>query len=288
MISIRTRKIGRVLIIIVALQLCPQLTQAVPPEAQAPRSLQQFFQGLVEQYSPSKLPKDEDLMKVTEHIADGQPEEISRALPSIVVALAHHDDKIKLYAAVALGDIALRPDSGELLKKYLNAIGNLFNSSSDRLQGSAVLILGSLKPAPPPEVWPLLLTYLNRTDRDTHMQAAAIFYLVWHFPRKPEDLDVIERFLSRPLGAETRIGILTELAGSPLKDVRVIDMVIRSLDDPEQSVRLKAIQTLTHLGQHALLRAEPAMKRLAERSDEPAEVKDAARKALKEIGPGKD
>ena len=222
-------------------------------------------------------------MKVTEQIGGARPEEISQALPSVFAALAHQDDEVKLLAAVAVADIGLRPDSAGLLNNYINGIGNLLNSPNDRLQGAAVLILGTLKPAPPPKVWPLLVTYLNRTDRNKRMQAAAVFYLARH-PEKPEVLEAIRQFLSQALDAETRIGTLNAIGNSPrLQDAQIIHLVIGYLNDPESRVRLTALQTLTRLGQHALSEAEPALQSLVERTDEPGEVKASAKKTLREL-----
>lgn len=93
--------------------------------------------------------------------------------------------------------------------------------------------------------------------------------------------------MSRLLDVRTRLDALDGLAAAPIKNPSLIDSVIASLRDSNQAVRLAAVQTLTRMGKQALLQAEPTLKRVAENTDEPAEVKDAAKKALEEIGPRK-
>ncbi|MFI5247162.1 MAG: HEAT repeat domain-containing protein [Nitrospirales bacterium] len=274
--------------IMAAVQLCYLYAQPTNPHAEAANSLQRFFQALVKNYTPSTLPKFEELLKVTDRIPGARPEDIFQALPSIFVALAHPDDNVKLYAAGALLDIGRRQDSAELLKRHINAIANLVNSPNERLRGITPLILGNLRPAPPPEIWPLLLSYVTRTDLDPRTQASAFYFLVSHSPENPEVLECIKRFLSQPLDTDTRISILHVLGNPRVKDVHLMEMMIAALEDPNETVRLNAIHALSGKGQSVLIRAEPALHKLIERADEPAEVKDAAKKALKEISPRKE
>ncbi len=270
------------LLIIAAIQVCYLQAQSAPNAQPAP-SVREFFQALVEHYSPSSLPKYEDVLRVVDQIAGAHPEDISNALPAIFTALAHPDDNVKIDAAFALTAIGRRPDSAKLLRNYIGAISDLFNLSDPRLQATPTLIFPGLRPAPPPEVLPLLVTFLKRTDRDPKTQAAAIFALVRIAPEKPEVAAAIQEFLSRPLDSSSRIDVLNALGNPRMRDVGIIRMVINSIDDPDQGVRFTAIQALTRMGQHALLQAEPALRQVAEDPKQPAEVKAAATEALQKI-----
>ncbi len=250
----------RLLFIITALPMSCVHAQSTR-NAQATPSLQEFFQALVEHYNPASLPKYEYVLKVTDQISGARTEDITKALPAILMALAHQDDNVKADAVLALFAISQRPDSAELLKKHIAGIANLFNLPNDRLQGAATIIMGSLRPTPPPEILPPLLTFLKRTDRDPQAQGSAVFYLARYAPDKPDVVAAIQEFLSRPLSKSTRIGVLNALGDPRVKDASLIQAVTNSLDDPDLGVRFTAIQVLTRMGPHALLQAEPALQK---------------------------
>lgn len=156
-------------------------------------SLQEFFQDLVKHYDPSSLPKQEDLLRVTDQIRSERPADIAAALPAIFTALAHPDNDVKRYAAAALYSITLRPDRVELLKDHIEQIDAMFDLSDERLQAVPTLLYMNWKPMPP-EVVPALVSFLRRTDRDPTAQASAVFTLVKLAPDKPEVVAANRRF----------------------------------------------------------------------------------------------
>ncbi|MDQ1407035.1 MAG: hypothetical protein QOG55_2664 [Acidobacteriaceae bacterium] len=245
-------------------------------------SIQSYFQVLVDHYDPASLPKFEDVAKVSNRIAGASPQEISSALPAIFEAMAHHDDTVKAYAATALFAIAQRSDSAALLRSRVGVIGHdLLTAPRPETRAGEIIILGTLKPAPPPEVVPIFLTFLKRTDTDAQAQASGVvFELVQIAPEKPEVLAAILEFLSRPLDGATKIGTLNALANPNVKDSRVITMIIASLGDPDQGVRLAAAQAIGAIGRPAVEQAQSALQRLVEDSKQPADVRTAASNAL--------
>jgi HEAT repeat protein len=248
-------------------------------------SIQSYFQVLVDHYDPASLPKFEDVAKVTDRIAGASPQEITSALPAIFEAMAHHDDTVKAYAATALFAIAQRPDSAALLGSRVGVIGHdLLTAPRPETRAGEIIILGTLKPAPPPEVVPIFLTFLKRTDTDAQAQASGVvFELVQIAPEKPEVLAAIHEVLSRSLETNDRIGILNALGTSSVKDTRIITMMIGSLDDPDPGVRSTAIQALGRIGTKALRQAEPALQRLAADPKQIPDVVAAAKDALQRI-----
>ena len=245
-------------------------------------SIQGYFQVLVDHYDPASLPKFEDVVKVTDRIAGASPQEITGALPAIFEAMAHHDDTVKAYAATALFAIAQRSDSAALLRSRVGVIGHdLLTAPRPETRAGEIIILGTLKPAPPPEVVPIFLTFLKRTDTEAQAQASGVvFELVQIAPEKPEVLAAILEFLSLPLDSATKIGRLNTLANPNVKDSRVITMIIASLDDPDQGVRLAAAQAIGAIGRPAVEQAQSALQRLVEDSKQPADVRTAASNAL--------
>jgi HEAT repeat protein len=287
MIAIPPAKtVGYVFMMMATLEVfCPH--PQFKASAQAAPSLQQFFQTLVQRHDPASLPKFDDVLKVTDQIAGLRPEDISKALPAIFRALGHQDDNVKIDAAFTLTVITRRPDSAQLLGKYIDDIADLFNSQDPRLQGTPTLVFLNLKPTPPPEVLPPLLTFLKRADRDPQAQSSAVFALVHIAPENPDVIAAIQEVLSRPLDNGTRVGVLNALGNRSIKDVHLVATVIASMGDPDPGIRSTAIQALTRMGQQALVQAEPTLRRLADDPKQPADVTAAAKEALQRIHPPK-
>src|SRR6266851_7614787 len=215
-------------------------------DAQTP-SIQQFFQALV-RTSPSALPKYENVLKVVDQIPGTTPSEISNAMPDILAALAHQDDNVKSDALLALFAVAQRADSAALLRNHVNVIGHdLLTATTTKPETRAgeIVILGMLKPSPPPEVVPIFLTFLKRTDPDAQAQGSGvIFELIRIAPENPEVIAAVRDFLSRPLDSKSKRETLVAVGNSQMKDGQIIAMIVASLDDPDESVRITAIQVL--------------------------------------------
>jgi HEAT repeat protein len=253
------------------------------------QTLQGFFQALVDHYDPSSLPKYENLQRATGQIEGLRPGEITKALPAIFAAWAHQDDMVKGYAASALYSIALRPDSAALLRSHVDTIGRYLTTPTvtrPETRATSIVILGSLNPTPPPEVVPIFLNFLKRTDAEAQAQGAGvIFYLAHIAPENPEVLAAIQEFLSRPtLNSKDKIDTFLALGTHRVKDARIISTMITSLDDSDEGVRFTAAQALGMIGESAL-QAEPALQKLANDPKQPANVRDAAKQALLRLHP---
>jgi HEAT repeat protein len=225
-------------------------------------------------------------VNITGQIAGERPDDINKSLPAIFAAFGHQDDTVKAYAATALFEIARRPDSAALLRSHIGDIGHeLLTSPKPEMRAGAMTILGMLQP-PPPEVVPIFLNFLRRTDLDSQAQGAGvIFGLVQVAPENPEVIAGIQEFLSRPLDTRARIDTLNALGNPQVKDMRIVSTIISTLDDPDQGVRSTAIQALMRMNQDALRQAEPALRRLAADPKQPAEVTAAAKDALQKLHP---
>jgi len=257
----RITKARLLLLMGVATQL--SFSQARPSShSEEPPSLRRFFQDLVEHYSPSTLPKYDELSRVTSRISTQSPEYTRDALPEIFTALTHPDENVKGDAALALLVISQRPDSAELLSGYIGAIGSLFDLPDPRLQEMALQILPNLKPIPPPEVFPLLLAFVRRSDRDPRAQADALRYLLGQTAKRSETVAAAIEFWSRPMDNSTRISTINALSNSGSADPRVISLVTSSLDDHDFDVRWVAFQGVCRMGPVALRQANLPMQKV--------------------------
>lgn len=254
--------------------------------AQRTPTVQEFYQTLVDHYDPSSPPPLATVERVTNQIAGARPDEITKMLPAVFAALAHHDETVKHYALTALYMIALRPDGAALLRNHINAIGNILTSPIPETRAGAIFVLGAFKPVPPPEVVPILVTFLKRTDADVQAQgSSAIFELVQIAPENPEVIAAVRDFLSRPLDSKSKREALVAVGKPTVKDAQIVGMMIASLDDPDMGVRISAAQALSGMGQQALQQAEPVLQRLANDPNQPADVRTAARDVLRKLHP---
>jgi HEAT repeat protein len=253
--------------------------------AQSP-SVQAFFQRLVDHYDPASMPTEDNFMRVIHQIEGASTQEITKALPAIFAALAHPDETVKHHACTALFEIARRRDGAALLRNHVDDIGHvLLNSPIPETRAGAVIILGTLNP-PLPEVVPIFLAFLKRTDADAQAQGSGvIFHLVQIAPDDPKVIAEIQEFLSRSLDNASKIDTLNALGNPTIKDGRTIALITASLDDPDPGVRSTAIQALGRIGSHALQQAEPTLQRLASDPKQPPDVVAAAKDALQQIHP---
>ena len=144
--------------------------------------------------------------------------------------------------------------------------------------------LGYLKPAPPAEVLPALLAFVGRTDRDTGVQARAVWFLLKLAPDNPEVLTGAEQFASRPLDEQARVTLLDGIAVVPRNGDRLVAIVLGAMHDARPAIRERAIYDVSRLGNSALSKASPDLQRMALDGSEPAEVRAAADKALRVLG----
>jgi len=280
MTSIRFAKSGCFLFI------APVLAFYAHAQTAQTASVQEFYQTLVDRYDPSSPPPLATVERVTNQIAGVRPDEITKMLPAVFAALAHQDETVKHYALTALYMIALRPDGAALLRSHIKAIGNILTSPIPETRAGAILVMGTLKPVPPPEVVPIFLAFLKRTDTEAQAQGSGVIFELLHIaPENPEVIAAVREFLSRPLDNKSRREALVVVGKPSVKDSQIIAMMISSMDDPDESIKITAVQSLASMGQQALQQAEPALQRLANDSKQTADVRAAAKDALHRLHP---
>jgi HEAT repeat protein len=124
---------------------------------------------------------------------------------------------------------------------------------------------------------------LKEKNGDVNRQISAMEVLLMYEHDDPRVVSAVVEFYSRPLDLGSRIAAQNALRIPNLMNVRLIDLIIGSLRDPNPQVRSNAAYVLKDMGMQALKRAQPGLERLAHDPEQPAEVSEAARLALREI-----
>lgn len=268
--------------------LCSAL--AVGASAQKAPSVSDSFRTLLDRYNASAVgPFPDGIAELGDRIDAAPAQELADALPLFfAAALSGKDDTVKSYGVMALFSVAHRLDCGDdLLRARIGDVAALLalaNPVSQRMGAGILDTLVSTTATPPAEAFAALKSFLKRTDRDLMAQAGAVSTLMAHVPGEPEVLQSVTAFLSRPLDPIIREGALRAVSRPGLTDVKLIDAIAASLNDPVPETRTLAIGALSIVGPQAIAQAEPALLRVARQADEPDTVKAAARKALAQIG----
>jgi len=277
------RTIWPAVLLAAALPLPHLPAQQTGTEQHPALSAQAFYQNLVQQYRPSALPSQSQLLAADKQIRTASPAEVSAALPWIAVALRHKDVRVQKYAAMGLLAVSLRPDSAKLLQNYTAVIDSLLDSPDEVLQGIPMFVYVEMNAPLPPEARSALLAFLKSTDRAPQVQVRAMGALLRLAPQDSDVIDAAAQFLSRPLDWQTREGALNAVRNTQVDDLQITDAVIASLKDPHPGVKLGAMGALDRIGVDALIRAQPILQRLARDPNESPQVRSAASKALDKL-----
>lgn len=242
-------------------------------------SLQLFFRALVARYNPSELPQHKELLAVENKIPSAAAEDIAAALPDVIVAMKHPDERVKLYAASALFAVSLRTDSSELLRSYAPEILAMLDMEDARLQGTPMMVFANMKPAPPREIVPPLVSFLRKQNRDERAQASAVSIIVRAAPEDSAVSEVTAQFLSRPLNRDAMLIALNGLNGLTNNAV-VVDAILPFLKDSPLTIQLAVIRALTGMGRSAVLHAQARLQTVLQDPAASDELKMAVKKVL--------
>lgn len=157
------------------------------------------------------------------------------------------------------------------------------------------MTLGGLQPAPPPEVVPIWLAYLKRTDVDEYVQAGAVGAVIRVAAGDKSVITAVQGFWRRQLTEQSRVRVLNGLANIRSREVpadsRLVEIMIEGLQSEDRAVRFTAVQGIARMGKEPVRLAEPILRKLAEEAEPTqgddvsrrteAEIRDFARQALK-------
>jgi HEAT repeat protein len=229
----------------------------------------------------------DELVQFDEQVAAASPDEIAAALPVMVAALSVPDDRARRTCVMAILSVSLRMDSPALLGQSIGAVAGILDFSDAPQQRVGVVIMSNVlsrAPTPPPGALTPVIAFLKRSDRDIEAQSVAVSVLARAAPEDAGVTETVSAFLSRQLDAQFRVRALDGLVSPRLKDIKLIDSVAASLEDPDDAVKGAAINALTKIGPQAIVQAEPALLKLLQQPGHPANLRLAATNALSKIG----
>ncbi|HZQ92320.1 MAG TPA: hypothetical protein VFA60_11045 [Terriglobales bacterium] len=262
----------------------------------SPRPLAEEFQQMLRQRScADDSYNDHDVKQISDSILKSQAAEVQVTMPEFSSAVKDSRLDARICAAVALFAVSARPDSATLLRDHLPDVARELNSPDQRIRSLALMTLGGLQPAPPPEVVPIWLAYLKRTDVDEYVQAGAVGAVIRVAAGDKSVITAVQGFWRRQLTEQSRVRVLNGLANIRSREVpadsRLVEIMIEGLQSEDRAVRFTAVQGIARMGKEPVRLAEPILRKLAEEAEPTqgddvsrrteAEIRDFARQALK-------
>ncbi len=250
-------------------------------------SVRESFQAMLQRDGAIRSSSPDELVQFDEQVAAASPDEIAAALPVMVAALSVPDDRARRTCVMAILSVSLRMDSPALLGQSIGAVAGILDFSDAPQQRVGVVIMSNVlsrAPTPPPGALTPVIAFLKRSDRDIEAQSVAVSVLARAAPEDAGVTETVSAFLSRQLDAQFRVRALDGLVSPRLKDIKLIDSVAASLEDPDDAVKGAAINALTKIGPQAIVQAEPALLKLLQQPGHPANLRLAATNALSKIG----
>ena len=191
----------------------------------------EFFQQLA---NNKVRPQYEQLLQAVDQIPNLNKAEAQDVAAAVFTALKN-DGEASVQAALGLYTLALRPDSGELLKERLPEIGALLTRTDSRLKATATVVFLSMNPRPVSVAIPLLSNFILKSGSPSE-KVDATFALVRMAPASPEIEPAALYLLSLPLDSSTRCAALHAIGFTGVSTPRIIDLVAQ-----QQKMRAGAI-----------------------------------------------
>ncbi len=258
------------------------ITTALSGSAQIGTSVERYFEQVVNSNDPSAVPSLESAYVVLKQIPDLSSDEVAETVPILMVGLANKFGNVKLHAEAAMLAIGQRPDGATLLKPAISSIAGMLEDKSDpRIPRMAGVVLSTMHPRPLPEIIPLVLTFVQRSDQNLDNRAIMSGFLMQWASDQPEALAAIENVAAQPLTPATREAFLDAIGLERGTNERLNALVAAALRDPSSRVRRRAIYHVSRMGASMLAKAATDLQRIAVDPGETDENRAAAQKALR-------
>ncbi len=246
--------------------------------AQLQPSVSDFLVGL--RREPDSMPEFNDAIKIVDQIKPMSRSEVQALLPLIFDGLGYEQDAVKLYSALALFAVSLRPDCYVLLEPKLKEILSLLERSDNRLIMSVPMVVERMN-IPRERVLPAYRDFVSDENKPAKAKAPMVCMLTKMDPHSEETLRAITGFVNQSMGTQERIDALNAIGCQPTDDEKLMNLVINSLNDTDSHVRGAAIAVIGRFGKKGADLAADQLAKIAGDADEQPEVRDMADRLLR-------
>lgn len=236
-----------------------------------------FLQGLIDDLN--RQPSFEDGLKAADSAKAMAVSAVSGALPVVFLALRSGRETVRVNGALILFSISTRPDAKAVLNPHVPAILDLLGSSDERVQATATMVFGSMRPVPPAVV-PAFESFLKDPAKPLLVQTGMVCTLVQMQAPRQETREALSKYFSRAMGKSDRIAALDALACQPRDDAQVAKLAAQCLEDSDPDVRARAVSIVGRLRGKATELARPALLRIAADPNERADVRALAERVV--------
>jgi hypothetical protein len=211
--------------------------------------------------SGTPLPYDK-LLGITDQIAALSKEQAQYALISIF-ELLKQDSESGVQAAFALTVISRRPDSGDLLGPWVQAITSLLYRPDPRLKAAASVVFQRMNPKPVASAVPALSAFIHDAKFNMADKIDPMMALVRMAPTDPITEKCALLILSADLDGQTAAAALNALGNRQITSTKIVDAVASRLSSSDDGVVISAIQALGRIGPDAITRSQATLQRLS-------------------------
>jgi hypothetical protein len=207
-----------------------------------------------------------------------QASEIVAALPSLRVALASRVVDVAKEGVFIAWAITRRPDGNSLLAADIETICAPLDLPDVHTQGAVFLVLMNFGTAPLQRILPRIIAYVESTDGTAMAQAAALGLLIRPDLVNSRVLEVISRYLARPMSKELKSDALDAMQRLRVNHEPIITVLRDALGDKD--LRLTAVQVIGHMGSYAVGRSISELRALANDPTATADERQFAAQAI--------
>ncbi len=252
-------------------------------KAQSAMTLRGLLEQTLSASGTQKTLSAEAIAQVLDTVPGLPTSSLQDAVPLLGEALRRQDSDTRRIAIITIYCIDQRPDSALINAPLVAPLIALLDDPDPELVALAVRSVAVMKPQPPLTIVTPLVDYLNRTRPVNRASAAIAYALVRVAPQQESVAAAIQSCLTAAgTVAETRVAIINSLISTQISSVGLINQLMVEVDAlQDESVRIAAINALSHTGDLAWGVSHDRIARIAKDDKEDASVRNAAMDVLR-------
>ena len=244
------------------------------------REMQNLFRDLEKKAESEKTNTDE-ADPVLEQFVKSSRESVAGTLPLILHEASNPHVSVRGIAALALFEIATRPDGQALLSTETATFAALLVDTDIPIRRITGLALANLHLNDTSPLLTNLEAYLSREDATSTIGGGVAGLLMKAAPDNAESSDAIVRYMGRKdHTAISRSEMLQSIKVTRNQNREIGKAVVNWADGPDEQTSVHAIRTLQGMGKDVLRDSQQDLSRIAADSSRAPSVRTAATKAV--------